>query len=134
MYEPAFAPEHNIAEPKEKGFRNWVLAWENREDFTQQVEEDLQAALNEEGNLPGKLAAQISSFTDILLRAGRNHVGKVRPGRKTRVWLTPPVKAAIRQRNNLRRKIKTHRKEWRTMQSCQSRDQRSQTAEMERGG
>ena len=39
-------------------------------------------------------------------------MGKVKPGRKTRVWLTPPVRAAIRQRNLLRRKIKTHRREW----------------------
>jgi hypothetical protein len=44
-------------------------------------------------------------------------VGKVKPGRKTRVWLTPPVRAAIRQRNYLRRKIKTHRREW--LEQCE---------------
>ena len=81
-------------------------------DFTKEVEEKLQAELNEEGTLPGKLASQIRQFTDILLQAGHKHIGKVKPGRNTRVWLTPPVRAAIRQRNNLRRKIKTHRREW----------------------
>ena len=101
--------KHQSIYGKRSRWKSNGVKWE---DFTQQVEEDLQAALNVEGNLPGKLSAQISSFTDILLQAGRKHVGKVRPGRKTRVWLTPPVKAAIRQRNNLRRKIKTHRKEW----------------------
>ena len=76
------------------------------------MEENLQSEVNEDGRLPGKLSSQIQQFTNILLQAGHKHVGKVKPGRKTRVWLTPPVRAAIRQRNLLRRKVKTHRRDW----------------------
>ena len=76
------------------------------------MEENLQSAVNEDGRLPGKLSSQIQQFANILQQAGHKHVGKVKPGRKTRVWLTPPVRAAIRQRNLLRRKVKTHRREW----------------------
>ena len=50
-------------------------------------------------------------FTKTMKDTGFKIVGKVKPGRKTRVWLTPPVRASIRQPNSLRRKIKTHRKE-----------------------
>ena len=40
------------------------------------------------------------------------HVRKVKPGRKTKLCLTPPVKDAIKQRNHLRRMAETHRREW----------------------
>ena len=67
--------------------------------------------------LKGSFTSRIAQFTKILTDAGHKHVGKVKPGRKTRVWLTPPVRAAIRQRNYLRRKIKTHRREW--LEQCE---------------
>ena len=65
-----------------------------------------------QGSLPGKTFAQIQRFTGILIQAANKHVGKVKPGKKTKLWLTPPVKAAIKQRNRLRRMVKTHRREW----------------------
>ena len=47
-----------------------------------------------------------------LLDAARTHVGKTKPGKKSKPWMTPTVRAAIRKRNALRRKVKTQRREW----------------------
>ena len=80
--------------------------------FTNEVESLLETELTEQGSLPGKTSAQIQRFTGILIQAANKHVGKVKPGKKTKLWLTPPVKAAIKQRNRLRRMVKTHRREW----------------------
>ena len=41
------------------------------------------------------------------------HVGKTVPGRKTFHVLTPSTKAAIKKRNELRKKVSSHREEWR---------------------
>ena len=106
--------QHQSVFGKRPRWRSNGINWDS---FTKEVEENLQALLNQDGSLPGKVSHQIQQFTDVLLQAGHKHVGKVKPGRKTRVWLTPPVRAAIRQRNLLRRKIKTHRREW--IKQCQ---------------
>jgi len=82
--------------------------------FSKEVEDKLSSP----DQLKGSLKDKITQFTQILRDAGNTHVGKVKPGRKTKVWLTPPVRAAIRQRNALRRKIKTHRREW--IEQCET--------------
>ena len=79
--------------------------------FTEEVETSLSST-----PLEGNLQARILQFSSVLTDAGHKHVRKVKPGRRTRIWLTPPVHAAVRQRNLLRRKIKTHRREW--MEQC----------------
>ena len=55
---------------------------------------------------------KITLFNKTLNDAAVTHVGRVKPGRKSKPWVTPPVRAAIKQRNALRRQIKTKRKEW----------------------
>ena len=84
----------------------------NWDEFANEVKDKLSP-----NPLKGSFTSRIAQFTKILTDAGHKHVGKVKPGRKTRVWLTPPVRAAIRQRNYLRRKIKTHRREW--LEQCE---------------
>ena len=79
--------------------------------FTEEVETSLSST-----PLEGNLQARILQFSSVLTDAGHKHVRKVKPGRRTRIWLTPPVRAAVHQRNLLRRKIKTHRREW--MEQC----------------
>ena len=95
---------------KRPRWRNNGIDWT---EFTKEVEDKLSTP----DTLQGSLQKKITQFVKILTDAGHKHVGKVKPGHKTRVWLTPPVRAAIRQRNHLRRKIKTHRREW--MEQCQ---------------
>ena len=43
-------------------------------------------------------------------------MGKVKPGKREKPWITPTVKAAIKKRNRLRDKVRTHRAEW--IQAC----------------
>ena len=97
--------KHQSVFGKRPRWKNNGVDWSS---FSKEVEDNLSV----EGAQEGKLGDKIQQFSSILVEAGRKHVGKVKPGRKTRVWITPPVRAAIRQRNHLRRKIKTHRREW----------------------
>jgi len=60
---------------------------------------------------------KITLFNKILNEAAVKHVGKVKPGRRSKPWVTPTVRQAIKQRNALRRKIKTKRKEW--LKACE---------------
>ena len=47
-----------------------------------------------------------------MVDTARKTVGKVKPGKRPRPWMTPKVREAIRQRNKLRRSIGTQRTEW----------------------
>ena len=60
------------------------------------------------------LLNRIRSFTGVLTRVATLVVRKVKPGKKTRVNLTPTVKAAIKKRNRIRRNI---REQW--LEACE---------------
>ena len=53
-------------------------------------------------------------FNNILIDCGKAHVGKVKPGKNTKSWMTPTVRAALGKRNKLRRRLKSQkeREEW----------------------
>ena len=85
--------QHQSVFGKRPRWRSNGIEWAN---FTNEVEEKLKAELTADGLLPGTISAQIRRFTEVLTEAGHSKVGKVKPGRKTRIWLTPPVRAAIR--------------------------------------
>ena len=42
----------------------------------------------------------------------KKHVGKIKPGGKRKSCITPPVRAAIRRRNRLRKDMRNNREEW----------------------
>ena len=94
-------------------------------EFGEAIETTLQTT-----PLTGTLQERILQFTKTMTDTGFKLVGKVKPGRKTRIWLTPPVRASIRQRNSLRRKIKTHRKEW--MEQCKITKEEIEKAKQEK--
>ena len=58
------------------------------------------------------LLNRIRRFAGVLTRIAAKVVRKVKPGKKTRVYLTPAVKKAVSKRNRARRKISSQRKEW----------------------
>ena len=58
------------------------------------------------------LLNRIRRFAGVLTRVAAKVVRKVKPGKKTRVYLTPDVKAAVSRRNKARRNISAKRKEW----------------------
>ena len=55
-------------------------------------------------------------FAEALINAAKSHLGKVKPGAHTKVWMNPAIRTAIRKRNGLRRDIKNKRREW--LESC----------------
>ena len=54
----------------------------------------------------------MARFTEILNSVAETHVGKAKPRKKAKPWMTPHVRAKIRIRNQLRRTINTKRQEW----------------------
>ena len=85
----------------------WKRKDVNWEEFTEEVEKEI-AATKEEHDLKKR----VSRFHEILIRIGKLKVGKVKPGKRTKCYLTPTVRAAIQKRNRLRKQAKTRRLEW----------------------
>ena len=65
-------------------------------------------------NLPNEpnLSLRVSRFNNILISAATTHVGKFKPCRRSKPWMTPHVRAKIRNRNHLRQAIHQNRQEW----------------------
>ena len=65
-------------------------------------------------NLPDEpnLSLRVSLFNGILISAATIHVGKSKPSKKSKSWMTPHMRAKIRTRNRLRRTIHQNRQEW----------------------
>ena len=62
-------------------------------------------------NIPN-LSLRVSRFNYILISAATNHVGKLKPSKISKPWMTPHVRAKIRNRNRLRQTIHQNRQEW----------------------
>ena len=58
------------------------------------------------------LSLRVSRFNDILISTATTHVGKSKPSRRSKPWITPHVRAKIRNRNRLRQTIHQNRQEW----------------------
>ena len=65
-------------------------------------------------NLPDEsnLSLRVSRFNDILISAATIHVGKSKPSRRSKPWITPHVRAKIHNRNRLPQTIHQNRQEW----------------------
>ena len=64
--------------------------------------------LPDEHNLP----LQVSRFIDILISTETTHVGRSKPSKKCKPWMTSHVQAKIRTWNCLRRPIHQNRQAW----------------------
>ena len=64
--------------------------------------------LPDEPNLP----LRISCFSDILISAETTCIGKSKPSKKSKPWMTPHVQAKILTRNRLRWTVHQNRQEW----------------------
>ena len=80
--------------------------------FTEALEE-LQSEINTQ---EGSMSSVVNQFTEMMTNAGIKHVGKSKQGKKTKPWMKPPIRAAIRRKNALRRNIKKERKEY--LEAC----------------
>ena len=65
-------------------------------------------------NLPHEpnLSLRVSSFNDILISAATIHVVKFKPSKRSKLWMTPQIKAKILTQNRLRRSIHQNHQEW----------------------
>ena len=65
-------------------------------------------------NLPHEpnLSLRVSHFNDILISAATTHARKCKPSKRSEPWMTPHVRAKIRNRNRLRQMIHQNRQEW----------------------
>ena len=52
------------------------------------------------------------AFCKILRAAANNHVGRTKPAKKRKPWITDKIKALVKKRNRLRRNLRDHRQEW----------------------
>ena len=51
-------------------------------------------------------------FTEDILSAAKEHVGKTKPGKHRNAGISATVRALVKKRNFFRRRINTHRQEW----------------------
>ena len=65
-------------------------------------------------NLPHEpnLSLRVSCFNEILISAATIHVGKSKPSKRSKPWMTPHVRAKIHTWNCLCRTIHQNRQEW----------------------
>ncbi len=60
------------------------------------------------------LRLRIRRLNRAMISAAARHVGKSKPGRKTKPWSTPALRDAIKQRNTFRRTVQSNRVEYLT--------------------
>ena len=90
--------------PKAAGWRRNDVDWSC---FTNEIESKM-SSLPDEPNL----SLRVSRFNDIIISAAKIHVGRSKPSKKSKPWMTPHVRTKIRTRNRLRRTIHQNRQEW----------------------
>ena len=90
--------------PRKAKWRRNGVDWDK---FRQVADEQMTNLLDEP-----ILSKQMAQFTEILNSVAETHVGKTKPRKKAKPWMTPHVRAKIRIRNQLRRTINKNRQEW----------------------
>ena len=58
------------------------------------------------------LSLRVSRFNEILISDATTHVGKSKPSKRSKLWMTPHVRAKIRTRNRFRKTIHQNHQEW----------------------
>ena len=76
----------------------------NWDDFADQIEEAMDN-LQPENNLK----TRVRRFQDILIKSANDNVGKTKKGHKTKIWMTPEIRAARQKRNRLRKDMTANR-------------------------
>ena len=75
--------------------------------FTNEVESKMTSLPNEP-----ILSLRVSRFNDIQISAATTHVGKSKPSKRSKPWMTPHVRAKIHNRNGLHQRIHQNHQEW----------------------
>ena len=83
--------------------RNGVI-WSN---YTDAVEEAVKSLPTE-----NNITKRIPGFNKIITDAAMAHVGKTKPKKTSKTYMTPTVRAALKKRNKLRKNVRHQREEW----------------------
>ena len=85
----------------------WRKNGVNWSSFTNEVESKM-------SNLPSEpnLSLRVSCFNDILISTATANVGKSKPNKRSKPWMTPHVRAKIRNCNRLHQAIHQNCQEW----------------------
>ena len=76
---------------------NRSAKWKSRDvdwDSFKQTADDNILDPNEARRLSAK--ERVSKFCEALIESGNTHVGKVKPSKNSKPWMSPPIRAAIR--------------------------------------
>ena len=109
--------------------QRWRSSGVDWEKFRDELEEEVEQ-IREQRTWGESLKAEIESFIETVNKVGMRVVRKVKPGKKTKPWMTPSVRTAIKKRNSLRRRVKEKRKEW--LEACKEAAEAIAEAKQER--
>ena len=103
--------------------------WRNAdwEAFSRAVDQTIGEAQQRTEQL--SMEGRIKVLSDEIKAAAKTHVGMVRVKSEGRSWMTPELKAAIRWRNWLGRRVKDHREAW--LEACRDVRAKSISAKAE---
>ena len=100
--------KHQPITGKKPRWRSNGIVWQ---DFRESVEIALTAT-----PVPAPLKERVDRLVDAIITSATKHVRKVKPGKRTKCWMTPKVRRLSKTRNALRKTISSTRKEW--LQAC----------------
>ena len=105
--------------------------WKTRDVDWQAWQDEIDSSISamSPSDLPTTIKARVLRFNKILEEASHKHLGKVKPGKRNKTWVTPTVRAAIRKRNYLRRNVRTKRREW--LEACKETQEEIKKAKEE---
>ena len=112
-----------ITGKKPRWYSNGVV-WK---DFNEAVEITLTSS-----RVPASLKERVERLVDAIIMSAVKHVRRVKPCKRTKCWMTPKVRRLSKNRNALRKTIKTTREEW--LQACKEVSIARQEARREQGG
>ena len=99
--------KHQAVYVKKARWRSNGVEWE---EFRQDIDSKMEG-LNEIS-----LMNRIVQFNSTIIAAAKVHVRKVKPGKRTKMYMSPTLRESIRKRNRLLGDFKNRREEW--LQAC----------------
>ena len=84
--------------PREARWRTNGVDWAKFRDALELATSNFKSIKN--------IKQRMDRFTSALTEVAKKHVGKTKPGKRTKCWLTPTVKSKIKRRNQLRKDVK----------------------------
>jgi hypothetical protein len=91
--------------------------------FSAAVEESIQVT---DPTMPIK--DRVEQFTNLLIDAAQKHVGRVKLGNRTKTWMNPSIRTAIRKRNKLRKSLKSREERQAWLTACKEANDEIQAA------